>query len=261
MAEYAIDLKDLFERGMHFGHLARRWNPKMKQYIHKAQDGIHVIDLTQTKSALEEAHTYLRDLVAQGGTVLFVGTKKQAKEQIKKVAHELGMPYVAERWVGGVLTNWDTVKTNIQKLIQYKKNGAPKNLTKKELNILAKRMDRLESVYEGLLSLEKLPDALFVLDTRREKLAVAEATRMKIAVVGVCDTNADPSHVSLVIPANDDAVKSVEFLIEVVADAVRKGSESKAASAEQKNESTQEEQPKKAVKRSVKKKADEEKAA
>jgi small subunit ribosomal protein S2 len=259
MAEYAIDLKDLFERGVHFGHLARRWNPKMKPYIHKAQDGIHVIDLTQTKSALEEAHAYLRDLVAQGGIVLFVGTKKQAKDQIKKVAQELGMPYVTERWVGGLLTNWDGVKTNIQKLIQYKKSEAPKNLTKKELKILDKRMVRLESIYEGLLSLEKLPDALFVLDTRKERLAVAEAVRMKIAVVGVCDTNADPSDVSLVIPANDDAVKSVEFLIEVVADAVRKGSELKATSLEQKNESDQEEQPKKAVKRSAKKKADEEK--
>lgn len=237
MSAQTVDIKQLFERGMHYGHLARRWNPKMKNYIHKAQDGIHVLDLTQTVEALEEAQQYVKDLVAQGGTILFVATKKQAKEYVKKTATELGMPFIVERWVGGILTNWETVKKNIARLSDYKKNGAGnKGLTKKELSILAKEMARLEMLYEGLLTIEKLPDALFVLDVRKEKLAVLEANRCKVAVVGVCDTNSDPSNVTLVIPANDDAIKSIEYLVDTIGNSVRAGKEAAQAIPEQKKE-------------------------
>lgn len=255
-SNFEVDIKDLFSRGVHYGHLARRWNPKMKNYIHKAQDGIHIIDLTQTADALREAHDYLRDLVAQGGNVLFVSTKKQAKDFVKKAAGELGMPYIAERWVGGILTNWETVKKNIQKLAEYKKNPAAvtAGLTKKEINILSKRMARLDSVYEGLLSMEKLPDAVFVIDVRREKLAVMEANRAAIAIVGVCDTNADPSDVSLVIPANDDALKSLEYLVDVVSRAVRSGLEMRGAVAENKDVVEKPKEDKKAKKPVAKKK-------
>lgn len=248
-----VDIKDLFSRGVHYGHLARRWNPKMKNYIHKAQDGIHIIDLTQTADALREAHDYLRDLVGQGGNVLFVSTKKQAKDFVKKAASEVGMPYIAERWVGGILTNWETVKKNIQKLAEFRKNPAAvtAGLTKKEISILNKRMVRLQSVYEGLLNMETLPDAVFVIDVRREKLAVMEANRAKIAIVGVCDTNADPSDVSLVIPANDDALKSLEYLVDVVSRAVRSGLDMRGASPDNKEEQPKEE---KKVKKTVAKK-------
>ena len=226
MSAKNVDIKELFERGMHYGHLARRWNPKMKSYIYKEQDGIHVLDLTQTQVALQEAHNYIKDLVAQGGTILFVATKKQAKDYVKKTAIELGVPYVTERWVGGILTNWDTVKKNIDRLNDYKKNGAPqKGLTKKEQLLLAKQMSRLDLLYEGLVGINKIPDALFILDVRRERLAVLEAKRTKVAIVGVCDTNSDPSDVSLVIPANDDAIKSIEYLVDTVADAIRAGRE------------------------------------
>lgn len=252
MSTYNVDIKQLFERGMHYGHLARRWNPKMKSYIHKAQDGIHVLDLTQTVTALEESHDYIKDLVAQGGTVLFVATKKQARDYVKKTATELNMPYIVERWVGGILTNWETVKKNISRLSDYKKNGAgQKGLTKKEQSILAKKMTRLEMIYEGLMNVDKLPDALFVLDVRREKLAVLEAKRCKVAIVGVCDTNSDPSDVSLVIPANDDAIKSIEFLIDSVSSAVRAGREVSQTAPDNKKDDVQKEvasEPKKAKK-------------
>jgi small subunit ribosomal protein S2 len=221
-----ISMRELLEAGAHFGHQSRRWNPKMKPYIYQSRDNIHVIDLAQTAQGLKEACDYVRDLIAAGGNVMFVGTKRQAKELIKEQAAAAGMPYVVERWVGGMLTNWDTIQKNIGRYKTYKRQfetGELSKYTKKEQSLIAKETERLESVYEGLVEFEKIPDAMFVVDVRKEKIAVREAVRRGIPVIGICDTNCDPTSVDIVIAANDDALKSIEYIVTRIAAAASSG--------------------------------------
>ncbi|MDQ3239215.1 MAG: 30S ribosomal protein S2 [bacterium] len=227
MASQDISMRELLEVGSHFGHQSRRWNPKMKPYIYQTRDQVHVIDLAQTAQGLKEACDYVRDLVAAGGKVLFVGTKKQAKDIIKVAASDAGMPYITERWVGGMLTNWDTIQKNIQRMLKWQKQIATGELdhyTKKEQSLITKELNRLTSIYEGLVGLDTVPDAVFIVDVRKEKIAVKESFRRKMSIIGVCDTNSDPSLVDIVIPANDDAHKSVEYIVTKIAEAAKSGS-------------------------------------
>jgi small subunit ribosomal protein S2 len=221
-----ISMRELLEAGAHFGHQSRRWNPKMKPYIYQSRDNIHVIDLAQTAQGLQEACDYIRDLIAAGGNVLFVGTKRQAKDLLKEHAKAAGMPFVVERWVGGMLTNWDTIQKNIGRYKTYKRQletGELAQYTKKEQSLIAKETERLEKVYEGLVDIDKIPDVLFVVDVRKEKIAVKEAKRRGIPIIGVCDTNCDPTLVDIVIPANDDALKAIEYIVTRVTSAAAAG--------------------------------------
>jgi small subunit ribosomal protein S2 len=262
MASQEISMRELLEAGAHFGHQSRRWNPKMKPFIYQSREGIHVIDLALTAQGLKEACDYVHDLVAQGGKVLFVGTKKQAKDIVKQAAIDAGMPFITERWVGGMLTNWDTILKNIQRMQKYQQQmetGEFSHYTKKEQSLITKEMTRLKSIYEGLVGLENIPDALFVVDVRKEKIAVKEAKRRGIALIGVCDTNSDPSMVDIVIPANDDAHKSVEYIVMKVAEAAKSGG---MKGTDDKDEEKPEVKEKEEVKekKAKKKKTDEESA-
>jgi small subunit ribosomal protein S2 len=238
-----ISMRELLEAGAHFGHQSRRWNPKMKPYIYQSKDNIHVIDLAQTAQGLQEACDYVRDLIAAGGNVMFVGTKRQAKELIKEQAAAVGMPYVVERWVGGMLTNWDTIQKNIARYKTYKhqfETGELSKYTKKEQSLIAKETERLQSVYEGLVEFEKVPDAMFVVDVRKEKIAVREAVRRGIPVIGICDTNCDPTLVDIVIAANDDALKSIEYIVTRIAAAASSGRNTVKATKKDDEEITEE---------------------
>jgi small subunit ribosomal protein S2 len=246
MSTQDISLRELLEAGAHFGHQSRRWNPKMKPYIYQSRDNIHVIDLTLTASGLKDACSYLRDLSAAGGVVLFIATKRQAKELVRQYAKEAGIPFVTERWVGGMLTNWDTILKNIQRYKDYVKQretGELDKYTKKEQSLINKETERLEKIYEGLLDLNKIPDAVFVVDVRKEKIAVREASRRGIPVLGVCDTNCDPTLVDIVIPANDDALKSVEYLVSKITQAVTEGKRSVGSESGKDKEAAPEEKP------------------
>ena len=221
-----ITIKELLEAGAHFGHQTHRWNPKMKQYIYTERDGVHIFDLAKTAEGLKEACEFVRDLIAEGKSLLFVGTKRQAKAIIKEEAQNAGAPYVCERWLGGTITNWEQIKKSIDKLLDMREKlekGEYKKYTKKE-NVLTKReINRLERFFGGLVGLNKIPDAIFVVDTVREKVAVAEARRNGVKVVGIVDTNADPSLVDKVIPANDDAVRSIKLIVSQIAKAYAEG--------------------------------------
>ncbi|MBI2587433.1 30S ribosomal protein S2 [Candidatus Amesbacteria bacterium] len=218
-----VTLKDLLEAGCHFGHQARRWNPKMKKYIYGERGGVHIIDLVQTKKSLDDACGWVKKLASEGKTVLFVGTKRQAAGGVGEQAIRVGMPYLTQRWVGGLLTNWQEISKRIKKLHDMKEKrekGEYKVYTKKEQLLLDREIAKLEKFLGGVAGLEKLPDALFVVDTHREEVAVLEANRMGIPVVGVVDTNADPEIVDWVIPSNDDAVKAIELIVRTIADAI-----------------------------------------
>ncbi|MBI2008772.1 30S ribosomal protein S2 [Candidatus Amesbacteria bacterium] len=218
-----VTLKDLLEAGCHFGHQARRWNPKMKKYIYGERGGVHIIDLVQTKKSLDDACGWVKKLASEGKTVLFVGTKRQAAGVVGEQAIRVGMPYLTQRWVGGLLTNWQEISKRIKKLHDMKEKrekGEYKVYTKKEQLLLDREIAKLEKFLGGVAGLEKLPDALFVVDTHREEVAVLEANRMGIPVVGVVDTNADPEIVDWVIPSNDDAVKAIELIVRTIADAI-----------------------------------------
>jgi small subunit ribosomal protein S2 len=258
MALQDISLRELLEAGAHFGHQSRRWNPKMKPYIYQSRDNIHVIDLTLTAQGLKEACEYVHDLTAAGGVVMFVSTKRQAKELVKKYAQEAGMPFVVERWVGGMLTNWDTILKNIARYKSYKQqkdSGELERYTKKEQSLIGKEMERLEAIYEGLLDLDKIPDAVFIVDVRKEKIGVKESARRGIPVIGVCDTNCDPSMVDIVIPANDDALKSIEYIVSKVATAASEGKKNTGSGSAKEADSTEamasKEKPKRKSKKTV----------
>ncbi len=250
-------MRELLEAGAHFGHQSRRWNPKMKPYIYQSRDNIHVIDLALTASGLREACEYVRDLAAEGGVVLFVATKRQAKDLVKKAAQDCGMPFIVERWVGGMLTNWDTIQKNIDRLRATKAqqaSGELEHYTKKEQSLMMKESDRLEKIYEGLLDINKIPDVVFIVDVRKEKIGVKESKRRGIPVIGVCDTNCDPSDVDIVIPANDDALKSIEYIVTKVSDAVVAGKKAVGAKLTDKERSEKvegliDEKPKKKTKK------------
>ncbi len=219
-------MRQLLEAGVHFGHQTRRWNPKMKRFIFTERNGIYIIDLQQTLDLLEDAHNFVRDKAATGGTILFVGTKKQAQDSVAKFAQDCGMPYVNTRWLGGTLTNFQTIRRRIerlQQLIDWEEQGLFETLPKKEILRLRHEREKLEKHLWGIRELNRLPDAVFVIDTRKEQIAVAEARRLGIPIVAVVDTNCDPDEVDLVIPGNDDAIRAAHLMCRVMADAVLDG--------------------------------------
>jgi small subunit ribosomal protein S2 len=223
-----VSLKDLLEAGSHFGHQAQRWNPKMKPYLFGVQKGVHVFDLVKTKEGLEAASAFVKATAAKGGKIVFVGTKRQAREIVREEAKKAGFPYVEGRWLGGTITNWEQIKKDVNKLAQMgeeKEKGIYKKYTKKEQALLDKEIKRLESLVGGLIGLEELPEAIFVVDVKKEKTAVKEAAAKKVPVVAIVDTNSDPGMVDYVIPANDDAVGSVRLIVAEIAQAAKEGKE------------------------------------
>jgi small subunit ribosomal protein S2 len=219
-------MKQLLEAGVHFGHQTRRWNPKMKPYIFTERNGIHIIDLQMTVKKIEEAYYFIRDLAAQDKTILFVGTKKQAQESIEQEAKRCEMFYVNQRWLGGMLTNWKTIQTRIarlKKIDQMEANGDFDLLPKKEVIGLLAEREKLEKNLGGIKEMKKLPAALFVVDPRKEHIAIAEARSLGIPIVAIIDTNCDPDEVDYPIPGNDDAIRAVKLIAAKIADAVLEG--------------------------------------
>lgn len=218
-----ISMKQLLEAGVHFGHQTRRWNPKMEKYIFTERNGIYIIDLQKTVKKVEEAYNFVRSLAEQGGTILFVGTKKQAQDSVREEAERCGMFWINQRWLGGTLTNFQTIQKRIARLHELEKmeeDGTFDLLPKKEVIILRKEMQRLEKFLGGIKNMKKLPDALFIIDPRKERIAVAEARKLGIPIVGIVDTNCDPDEIDYVIPGNDDAIRAVKLLTSKMADAV-----------------------------------------
>jgi small subunit ribosomal protein S2 len=218
-----ISMKQLLEAGVHFGHQTRRWNPKMKKYIFTERNGIYIIDLQKTVKKVEEAYKWVKELAANGGTVLFVGTKKQAQDSVKEEAIRSGMYYVNHRWLGGTLTNFETIQKRIARLKEIERmeeDGTFDVLPKKEVVQLKKQQERLEKFLGGIKDMKQLPDALFIIDPRKERIAVAEAHKLNIPIVGMVDTNCDPDEIDVVIPANDDAIRAVKLLTSKMADAI-----------------------------------------
>ena len=218
-----VSMKSLLEAGVHFGHQTRRWNPKMEKFIFTERNGIYIIDLQKTVKQIEEAYNYVRDIVADGGKVLFVGTKKQAQEAIETEAKRSGQPFVSQRWLGGMLTNFKTIKSRIARLRELEEmeaNDTFKLLPKKEVIKLNHEKERLEKFLGGIKDMAGLPDVLFVIDPKKEKIAVHEAHILGIPVVGVVDTNTDPDDVDIAIPGNDDAIRAVKLITGVIANAV-----------------------------------------
>ncbi len=221
-----ISMKALLESGVHFGHRTNKWDPRMKPYIFTERNGIHIIDLQQTVKLLNQAYNVIRDAVAGGGTVMFVGTKRQAQETVREEATRAGMPYVTERWLGGMLTNWSTMYARIQeldRLEQLRNSGEINRLTKKEGLLIAREIERLLIRLSGVRNMKRLPDLIFVVDVSREDAAVHEANLLNIPVVALVDTNCNPFGIDYVIPSNDDAIRAIKLLVAKVADAVLEG--------------------------------------
>ena len=218
-----ISMKQLLEAGVHFGHQTRRWNPKMKKYIFTERNGIYIIDLQKTVKKVEEAYHFIREIAQDGGTVLFVGTKKQAQDSVKEEAERSGNYYVNQRWLGGTLTNFNTIQKRIQRLKNIEKmeeDGIFDVLPKKEVIALKKEQEKLEKFLGGIKEMKELPSCLFVVDPRKDRIAVAEAQKLHIPIVGIVDTNCDPDEIDYVIPANDDAIRAVKLLTSKMADAI-----------------------------------------
>ncbi len=221
-----VTMKELLNAGVHFGHQTRRWNPKMRRFILGERNGIYLIDLHQTMRGIEEAYTYVRDLVAEGGTVLFVGTKKQTQGPVAAYAEACGMPYVNERWLGGMLTNFQTVSTRVKRMQEFEamqRAGDFEAMPKKEALRHTRELEKLQRNLGGIRNLDRLPEAIFVIDTKKEHIAVTEANKLGLPVVAVVDTNCDPDVITHVIPGNDDAIRSGALLCRVIADAVVEG--------------------------------------
>ena len=221
-----VSMKQLLEAGVHFGHQTRRWNPKMAQYIFTERNGIYIIDLQKTVKKLEEAYLFVRDAAADGSDVLFVGTKKQAQDSVKEEAIRCGMPYVNARWLGGMLTNFNTIKRRIKRLEQLKKmeaDGTFDLLPKKEVIKLKLEIEKLEKFMGGIVNMKKQPAAMFIVDPRKERIAVQEAHKLGIPIVAIVDTNCDPDEIDYVIPSNDDAIRAVRLIAGAMADAVIEG--------------------------------------
>ena len=218
-----ISMKQLLEAGVHFGHQTRRWNPKMAEYIFAERNGIYIIDLKETVKKVEDAYQAIANIVKDGGEVLFVGTKKQAQDSIKEEAERCGMYYVNERWLGGMLTNFETIKTRIKKLAEIDamiEDGTMDVLPKKEVAKLMKEKEKLDKNIGGIKEMKKIPDVMFIVDPRKEKIAVQEAHSLNIPIVAIVDTNCDPEEVDYVIPGNDDAIRAVKLIAGRMADAV-----------------------------------------
>ena len=233
-----VSMKQLLEAGVHFGHQTRRWNPKMSQYIFTERNGIYIIDLQKTVKKLEEAYLFIRDIAAEGGEVLFVGTKKQAQDSVKEEAIRCDMPYVNARWLGGMLTNFNTIQRRIKRLAQLKtmeSDGTFDLLPKKEVIKLNLEIEKLEKFMGGITGMKKQPAAMFIVDPRKERIAVAEAHKLHIPIVAIVDTNCDPDEVDFVIPGNDDAIRAVKLIAGAMADAIiegRQGEQSAPAAEE-----------------------------
>ena len=226
-----ISMKQLLEAGVHFGHQTRRWNPKMAPYIYTERNGIYIIDLQKTVGLIDDAFDAIADVAAQGGTILFVGTKKQAQEAIKTEAERCGMFYVNERWLGGMLTNFKTIQSRIKRLKEIEKmeeDGTFDVLPKKEVIELKKEQDKLEKNLGGIKEMKKLPDAIFVVDPKKEKICVQEARKLHIPLFGICDTNCDPEELDYVIPGNDDAIRAVKLIVAKMADAIIEANQGEA---------------------------------
>ena len=227
-----VSMKALLEAGVHFGHRTRRWNPKMKSYIFTERNGIHIIDLQQTLAQLDRAYELVRDTVAAGGTVLFVGTKKQAQETIVQEAERCEMPYVNQRWLGGTLTNWRTIRRRIDQLLELEgqqARGEFQRLTKKESLVKQRLINKLQRRLGGLRDVRQLPKIIFITDTQREDLAVKEANKLHIPIVAMVDSNCDPDPIDHVIPSNDDAIRAIRLIVGVVANAAIEGQQMRAA--------------------------------
>ena len=222
-----INMRQLLDAGVHFGHQTRRWNPKMKRFILTERSGIYIIDLQQSVDHIDKAYHFVRDIVANGGSIMFVGTKKQAQGVVADEAKRVGQPFINERWLGGLLTNFGTVNKRIQRLKELETmdftNAAKAGITKKELLILRREKDKLEKVLGGIRTMTKTPSALWVVDTNKEHLAITEAKKLGIPVIAILDTNCDPDDVTIGIPGNDDAIRSIELLTRVIADAAADG--------------------------------------
>ena len=221
-----VSMKQLLEAGVHFGHQTRRWNPKMAEYIFTERNGIYIIDLQKTVKKLEEAYMFIREIAADGGEVLFIGTKKQAQDSVKEEAIRCGMPYVNARWLGGMLTNFNTIQKRIKRLAQLKAmeaDGTFDLLPKKEVTKLNLEIEKLEKFMGGITEMKKQPAAMFIVDPRKERIAVLEAKKLGIPIVAIVDTNCDPDEVDYVIPGNDDAIRAVRLIAGAMADAIIEG--------------------------------------
>ena len=221
-----VAMKQLLEAGVHFGHQTRRWDPKMAEYIFQARNGIHIIDLQKTSKKLDEAYEFIKEQVEEGKTVLFVGTKKQAQECMKEAAEKSGMYYVNQRWLGGMLTNFDTIQKRIQRLKDLEKmeqDGTFDVLPKKEVILLKKEMEKLEKNLGGIKEMDKLPGVIFLVDPKKERIAILEAKKLNIPVIGIVDTNCNPQELDYPIPGNDDAIRSVSLIADVMANAIIEG--------------------------------------
>jgi len=221
-----VTMKQLLEAGVHFGHQTRRWNPKMRRFIFGERNGIYIIDLNQTLERIDTAYSFVRDLVAGGGTVLLIGTKKQTQDPIANFADQCGMPYINERWLGGMLTNFNTISGRVKKMQEYERMRAAGDfdaMPKKEALILGRELEKLQRNLGGIRSMSRLPEAVFIIDTKKEHIAVTEANKLGIPIVAVVDTNCDPDLIQYVIPGNDDAIRAGTLMCRVIADAVEEG--------------------------------------
>ena len=239
-----VAMKQLLEAGVHFGHQTRRWDPKMAEYIFQARNGIHIIDLQKTSKKIDEAYAFLKEQAEEGKTVLFVGTKKQAQECVKEAAEKSGMYYIDQRWLGGMLTNFDTIRTRVQRLKDLEKmqeDGTFDVLPKKEVILLKKEMEKLERNLGGIKDMEKIPGVIFLVDPKKEHIAILEAKKLGIPVIGLVDTNCNPEEVDYAIPGNDDAIRAVKLITDVMANAIIEGRQGESFEAEEVAEEVSEE--------------------
>ena len=240
-----VAMKQLLEAGVHFGHQTRRWDPRMAEYIFQARNGIHIIDLQKASRKIDEAYEFIKEQVEEGKTVLFVGTKKQAQECMKEAALKCGMYYVDQRWLGGMLTNFDTIRSRVQRLKDLEameQDGTFDVLPKKEVIGLKKEMEKLETNLGGIKEMDKLPGVIFLVDPKKERIAILEAKRLNIPVVGIVDTNCNPEDLDYPIPGNDDAIRAVKLIADVMANAVVEGKQGESFEAEKVEEQTVEEE-------------------
>lgn len=238
-----VSMKQLLEAGVHFGHQTRRWNPKMAKYIFTERNGIYIIDLQKTVKKLEEAYNFVRDLSVEGKSVLFVGTKKQAQDSVKEEAERAGAYYVNARWLGGMLTNFTTIRTRIERLKQLRtmeEDGTFDLLPKKEVVKLNLEIEKLEKFLGGIKDMKEIPGALFIIDPRKERIAVAEAKKLGIPIVAIVDTNCDPDEIDYVIPGNDDAIRAVKLISSAIANAIIEGNEGRMGAAAETEEADEE---------------------
>lgn len=257
-----ITMKNLLEAGVHFGHQTRRWNPKMAPYIFTERNGIYIIDLQKTVKKVEEAYVFVKEIVEEGGTVLFVGTKKQGQEAIESEAKRCEMPYVNQRWLGGMLTNYKTIKTRIDRLFELEEmeeNGTFEMLPKVEVIKLKHERERLEKFLGGIKNMNGTPDCMFVVDPKKENIAVQEAHKLGIPVVGIVDTNCDPEELDFPIPGNDDAIRAVKLIAETIANAVIEAKQGEQYSAPQTDEDDSDESMEEALKKEDEKNSKEDK--